>query len=90
MGDLAIDTAPLQTGASTFSCDLSSDWEIWGPNGGYLASVALRAAGVASGRARSASINAHFVGAGRSAPVDIAVDVNRESPARTDSPTRSS
>jgi acyl-CoA thioesterase II len=40
--------------------------------------VAMRAAGVASGRARPASINAHFVGAGRSAPVEISVDVNRQ------------
>ncbi len=78
MGDLATDTSVEQTGPETFRCDLSPDWEIWGPNGGYLASVAMRAAAVASGRARPASINAHFVGAGRSEPVDIAVEVNRE------------
>ena len=77
MGDLAIDTAVEQTGSATYTCDLSPDWEIWGPNGGYLASVAMRAAGVASDRARPASINAHFVGAGRSAPVEIATEVNR-------------
>ena len=78
MGDLAVDTAVEAIGPSTYARDLSADWEIWGPNGGYLASVALRAAGLASGRARPASINAHFVGAGRSAPVEIDVDVNRE------------
>lgn len=78
MGDLAVDTAVEATGPSTFACELSPDWEIWGPNGGYLAAVALRAAGVASGRARPASINAQFVGAGRSEPVEISVDVNRE------------
>ena len=77
MGDLATDTAVEQTGPSTFTCNLSPDWEIWGPNGGYLAAVAMRAAGVASGRARPASITAHFVGAGRSEPVDIDVEVNR-------------
>lgn len=77
MGDLATDTAVEQVGDTTYSCDLSPDWEIWGPNGGYLAAVAMRAAGVASGRARPASINAHFVGAGRSEPVDIDVEVNR-------------
>jgi len=77
MGDLATDTTVEQSDESTFTCNLSPDWEIWGPNGGYLAAVALRAAGVASGRARPASINAHFVGAGRSEPVDIDVEVNR-------------
>ncbi len=77
MGDLANDTTVEQTGPSTFRCGLSPDWEIWGPNGGYLAAVAMRAAGVSSGRARPASINAHFVGAGRSEPVAIDVEVNR-------------
>jgi acyl-CoA thioesterase len=83
MGDLAIDTAVEPTGPTTFACDLSPDWEIWGPNGGYLASVALRATGLASGRARPASINAHFVGAGRSALVEITVTVNRETKVAT-------
>ena len=78
MGDLAVDTTVEQTGPSTFTCDLSPNWEIWGPNGGYLAAVAMWAAGIASGRARPASINAHFVGAGRSEPVDISIEVNRE------------
>ena len=83
MGDLATDTTVEQAGPSTFTCDLSPDWEIWGPNGGYLAAVAMRAAGVASGRARPASINAHFVGAGRSEPVDISVEVTRETKVAT-------
>jgi acyl-CoA thioesterase-2 len=83
MGDLGVDTALEPVGPATFSCALSPDWEIWGPNGGYLASVAMRAAGIASGRARPASINAHFVGAGRSAPVDISVEVNRETKVAT-------
>jgi len=83
MGDLAADTTVEQTGPSTFTCDLSPDWEIWGPNGGYLAAVAMRAAGIASGRARPASITAHFVGAGRSEPVEISVEVNRETKVAT-------
>lgn len=83
MGDLAVDTTVEQTGPSTFTCALSPDWEIWGPNGGYLAAVAMRAAGIASGRARPASINAHFVGAGRSEPVEISIEVNRETKVAT-------
>ncbi len=78
MGDLAADTAVTATTANSFGTTLSPDWEIWGPNGGYLAAVAMRAAGIISGRARPASINAHFVGAGRSGDVDITTSVNRE------------
>ncbi len=78
MGDLAVDTAVERTGENTFTATPSPDWDIWGPNGGYLASLALRAAGEVSGRARPATLSAHFVGAGSSAsPVDIEVAVNR-------------
>lgn len=77
MGDLAADTDVTSVEPGRYRADLSPDWEIWGPNGGYLASVAMRAAGHATGRARPASISAHFVGAGRSGPVDITVEVNR-------------
>lgn len=77
MGDLDADTRVRQVDEGRFSATLSPDWEIWGPNGGYLASVALRAGGVAAQRARPASISAHFVGAGRSGAVDIATRINR-------------
>jgi acyl-CoA thioesterase len=40
---------------------LSRDWEIWGPNGGYLAALALRAAGMQSGIHRPASIHCQFL-----------------------------
>ncbi len=42
MGDLARDTA-VQGGAGSYGAVLSRDWEIWGPMGGYVAAVALRA-----------------------------------------------
>lgn len=47
MGKLQIDTAIRQDG-DRLTCALHKDWNIWGPNGGYVASVALRAAGVAA------------------------------------------
>lgn len=77
MGDLAEATRVEQTGTNTFGAELSPDWEIWGPNGGYLASVALRAAAITSERARPVSIHAHFVGAGRTGPVQLRTEVNR-------------
>ncbi len=40
---------------------LSSDWEIWGPNGGYLAAIALRAAGMAAQIQQPRSFYCHFL-----------------------------
>ncbi|HLX87973.1 MAG TPA: thioesterase family protein [Acidimicrobiales bacterium] len=60
MGDLDHDTA-LSGGDGRYRATLSADWEIWGPNGGYLAAVALRAAGTHSGLARPASLLCHFL-----------------------------
>jgi acyl-CoA thioesterase II len=77
MGDLSVDTAVDRRDEREFGGTLSPEWEIWGPNGGYLAAVAMRAAGIASDRARPASINAHFVGAGQSGEVTITTEVNR-------------
>ena len=67
---------------------LSAGWEIWGPNGGYLASVAMRAAGIDCGRGRPASINAHFVGAGQTGNVDIVVETNRATRVATSTTVR--
>jgi acyl-CoA thioesterase-2 len=44
MGVLQDDTAVREIDGR-LTASLSQDWEIWGPNGGYLASIALRAAG---------------------------------------------
>ena len=45
MGDLAVDTAVRPTGEGRYEAELSGDWEIWGPMGGYVAACALRADG---------------------------------------------
>jgi acyl-CoA thioesterase-2 len=45
MGDLAADTRVEQVGNGRYGAHLSSEWEIWGPMGGYVAAIALRAAG---------------------------------------------
>jgi acyl-CoA thioesterase-2 len=88
MTGLAAASAVTATGDGTYRAQLSPDWEVWGPQGGYLASVALRAAGLATGRARPASINAHFVGAGSSGSVDIDVEINRATKVGTSATVR--
>ena len=51
---------------------LSEDWEIWGPNGGYLAAVALRAAGMVAHIQQPRSFYCHFL----SSPAFDAVQLN--------------
>ena len=61
MGKLQIDTAIQQDG-ERLTCVLHKDWNIWGPNGGYVASVALRAAGaVAPSDHRPATISVQYI-----------------------------
>lgn len=56
-----------------FSASLSDQWEIWGPNGGYLAAIALRAAGQVAQIARPRSFYCHFLSSPAFAPVDVEV-----------------
>lgn len=77
MGDLATDTAVEPRGDGRFSATLSADWEIWGPMGGYVAAIALRAAGAASEHPRPAAFSCHYLGVGRFEPVDVVVETRR-------------
>ena len=72
MGALDVDTSIIG-GPQRGTVALSRDWEIWGPNGGYLAAIALRAAGGATELTRPVSFTAHFLGVAEFAPVDLAV-----------------
>ncbi len=56
-----------------YRAELSRDWEIWGPNGGYLAAIALRAAGREAEIPRPATFSAHFLAVAEFGPVDIEV-----------------
>ena len=76
MGDLALDTA-VEGGDGRYTATMSRDWEIWGPNGGYVASCALRAAGVHSRFDRPASIVGHYLGVADFDTVDIEVTTLR-------------
>lgn len=76
MGDFAIDTA-VEGGAGRYAATLSRDWEIWGPNGGYVAAIALRAAGAATGLRRPASFSGHFLSVAEFGPVEIGVTTLR-------------
>jgi acyl-CoA thioesterase len=70
MGDLAIDAA-VSGGDGRYSAKLSPEWAAWGPNGGYVAAVLLRAALSHGGFPRAASISCHFLSVGRFADVEV-------------------
>src|SRR5258705_946773 len=78
MGDLAIDTK-VTGSVGRYSARLSRDWEIWGPNGGYVAAIALRAAGAATSLARPASFAGHFLSVAAFDDVDVTVTPLRAS-----------
>ena len=78
MGDLAVDTALTPAADGSFTATLSRDWEIWGPNGGYMAAFVLSAARHASGRARPANATVHFLGvASFDVPIEVTTTVQR-------------
>jgi acyl-CoA thioesterase-2 len=61
VGDLEIDTAVERVDEGQFIARLSRDWEIWRPMGGYVASLALRAAGETTPFDRPASFFCHYL-----------------------------
>ncbi len=65
MGELGTDTEieVVDAEAGRFRHRLARAWQVWGPNGGYIASVALRAAGRCTPLPRPASLSCMFLGA---------------------------
>src|SRR3954453_7966018 len=78
MGALAVDTA-VHGGEGRYSAKLNEDWAIWGPNGGYLAATAFRAAMAESSFELPASMSCQFLRVANFADVDIEVVVLRRS-----------
>jgi acyl-CoA thioesterase II len=75
LGDFEIDTRleAVDPEAGRFRAQLSREWEIWGPNGGYVAAIALRAAGLVARIPRPASFSGHFLRVADFAPVELEV-----------------
>lgn len=75
MGDFEIDTrlTTVAGEAGRYRVDLSEDWRIWGPNGGYLAAIALRAAGLEAKVPRPSSFHAHFLAVARFEEAEVEV-----------------
>jgi len=77
VGDFEKDTT-IEGTDGRYVARLSRDWQIWGPNGGYVAAIALRAAGRATSLSRPASLAGHFLAVGEFDEVELAVHPLRE------------
>ena len=73
VADFGVDTA-VSGGDGRYSATLAEGWEIWGPQGGYVSTVALRAAAAQTTFPRPASFACHFLRPARSGAVDVRVD----------------
>src|SRR5271154_2874728 len=73
MGDIARQTAVEPIGDGRYTAMVHGDWEIWGPCGGYVAALALRAAGAESSLVRPASFFCHYLSVAAFAPVYLTV-----------------
>jgi acyl-CoA thioesterase II len=71
---LADDTAVRDEGGA-LTATLSRNWEIWGPNGGYISAIALRAAGrIAPPDHRPATFSAQYLSAGQFAEAEVTAE----------------
>jgi acyl-CoA thioesterase-2 len=73
VGDLEQETAVEGLGDGVYLARLHPAWEIWGPMGGYVASVALRAVGRESPFTRPASFSCQYLGVAAFGAVEVLV-----------------
>lgn len=72
------DTTATKLSPHHYQITLSDRWEIWGPNGGYLAAIALRGAGEGFQGFIPASFYCQYLAVAKFEPVDIFVNVVRD------------
>src|SRR3989442_8927449 len=72
MPSLDLDTR-VSGAAGRYRAVISPEWEVWGPNGGYVAAIALRAAGADARIPRPVAFAGHYLSVARFAPVDLEV-----------------
>ena len=77
MADFAADTAVHRVGVdgdvTRLRAELSPAWEVWGPVGGYVAAIALRALAAGTELPRPASFHCNFLSVARFGAVDLEV-----------------
>lgn len=74
MGDFAEQTELESLGDNRFRAMLYKDWMLWGPNGGYVSAIALRAAGAGTKFRRPVSYACQYLSVASFDPVDLQVE----------------
>lgn len=78
MGALDADTAVAPAGTpGAYTAKVHDDWAIWGPNGGYIASILFRAMAAESPLTRPASFTCQYLGVAAFDAVDLQVTIAR-------------
>lgn len=73
-----LDTATQLDGDDgDYAIDLSDNWQLWGPSGGYLSAIALRAAGEIAELDRPSSFYCHFVRAPKFGAAEVSARMIR-------------
>lgn len=73
MSTFDADTRVREDAKGGYSAVLSRNWELWGPNGGYVAAIAMRAAGAAASVKRPCTFHGHYLRVARFEPVRLSV-----------------
>lgn len=73
MDDFEQATELTQQATQRFQIELTRDWALWGPAGGYLAALALRAASECTLLIRPISMACQYFRVGRFEPIDLVV-----------------
>ena len=73
MGRFVEATTVAQDGARLVA-ELDPEWFIWGPFGGYLGALALRAMGTHGTHRRPATFSCQYLNTGKPGPVEIEID----------------
>jgi acyl-CoA thioesterase II len=72
MGNFEVDTR-VEGADGHYTANISEEWRVWGPAGGYVAAIALRAAAMEARIKRPASFSGHFLRIGKFDAVDLEV-----------------
>lgn len=77
MADFMQATSSVKTG-ETYEASIDPDWFIWGPFGGYLAALALRAMAARSSHSRPATFSCQYLNVGRPGTATIMVELLKQ------------